>query len=145
MTPLERYAACLEPQTKAAMPFMYTVPLEAVLQMALKHMKARLRAWWNLRIWGSVPLTSAPRTIQILISPIRHKVSRWWFQTDDFSRGGSLPDSTTRCSFFFALCTWKTLRTLPKCSSTWGNRGWCRLEKTMRELSDGSWILIRKC
>lgn len=52
----------------------------------------------------------------------------------------------TKCSFFFALCPYledpaEPARVLN--SSTWGNRGWCRLERTMRELSDGSWILIR--
>lgn len=59
---------------------------------------------------------------------------------------GSIHAYVTKCSFFFALCPYledpadpaKVLN-----SSTWGNRGWCRLERTMRELSDGSWILIR--
>ena len=28
-------------------------------------------------------------------------------------------------------------------TSSWGERGWCRLERTMRELSEGSWVLIK--
>lgn len=51
----------------------------------------------------------------------------------------------TQCSFFFALCPFfedlVTSRVLGP--SSWGDRGWCRLERTMRELSDGSWILIK--
>ena len=50
-----------------------------------------------------------------------------------------------RCSFFFALCPFHedpvTSRVLSP--SSWGDRGWCRLERTMRELSEGSWILIK--
>ena len=48
------------------------------------------------------------------------------------------------CSFFFALCP-----VIQDCASkkvldasSWRRRGWCRLEQTMRELSDGSWILV---
>ena len=51
----------------------------------------------------------------------------------------------TKCSFFFALCPYSedpvTSRVLGP--SSWGSRGWCRLERTMRELSEGSWILIK--
>ncbi|CAK9057438.1 unnamed protein product [Durusdinium trenchii] len=49
------------------------------------------------------------------------------------------------CSFFVALCpfirdpfTSKVLN-----ASSWGNRGWCRLERAMRELSEGPWILVQ--
>ena len=51
----------------------------------------------------------------------------------------------TKCSFFFALCPYSedpvTFGVLGP--SSWGSRGWCRLERTMRELSEGSWILIK--
>ena len=57
----------------------------------------------------------------------------------------SIHEYVAKCSFFFALCPFfedpVTSRVLGP--SSWGDRGWCRLERTMRELSDGSWILIK--
>ena len=49
------------------------------------------------------------------------------------------------CSFFFALCPFLQDPVTSKvlCPSSWEERGWCRLERTMRELSEGSWVLIK--
>ena len=49
----------------------------------------------------------------------------------------------TRCSFFFALCPFLEDSVAVLSPASWGARGWCRLERTMRELSEGSWILIK--
>ena len=48
-------------------------------------------------------------------------------------------------SYFFALCPFINDPTSNRVldASSWRTRGWCRLERTMRELSDGSWILIQ--
>lgn len=50
-----------------------------------------------------------------------------------------------QCSFFFALCPFLQDPVTSKvlCPSSWEERGWCRLERTMRELSEGSWVLIK--
>ena len=49
------------------------------------------------------------------------------------------------CSFFFALCPFMhdlvTNEVLD--ASSWRNRGWCRLERAMRELSEGPWIMVQ--
>lgn len=138
MTPLERYGACLEPQPEAAMPVMYTVPFEAVLQMAFfstnESQAQGLVEFENLGQCSSH--TRPPRTIQILISPVTKFLVGGFKQT--IFPGVALCLTQPRGVLSF-------LHFAPKCSSTWGNRGWCRLERTMRGLSDGSWILIRKC
>ncbi|CAK9056976.1 Ankyrin-2 (ANK-2) (Ankyrin-B) (Brain ankyrin) [Durusdinium trenchii] len=49
------------------------------------------------------------------------------------------------CSFLFALCPFMhdlvTNEVLD--ASSWRSRGWCRLERTMRELSEGPWIMVK--
>ena len=49
------------------------------------------------------------------------------------------------CSFFFALCPFlkDSLTGTVLDASSWQKRGWCRLERTMRELSEGSWIMVQ--
>lgn len=49
------------------------------------------------------------------------------------------------CSFFVALCPFIHDPTSGHVfdAASWRARGWCRLERTMRELSEGSWILVQ--
>ena len=49
------------------------------------------------------------------------------------------------CSFFFALCPFlkEPLADTVVDASSWQNRGWCRLERTMRELSNDSWVMVK--
>ena len=49
------------------------------------------------------------------------------------------------CSYFFALCPFTQGHAEDQvlAMTSWRQRGWCRLELTMRELFDGSWILLR--
>lgn len=57
----------------------------------------------------------------------------------------SLPEYCARCSFFFALCpVLESEAAELKSSKSWNCRGWCRFEKTIRELGqDGTWVLIK--
>ncbi|CAE7417646.1 ANK1 [Symbiodinium natans] len=58
----------------------------------------------------------------------------------------SIPAYIARCSFFFALCPVVENSSLSKLLTpgTWASRGWCRAERTFRELSDdASWIMIK--
>ena len=58
----------------------------------------------------------------------------------------SIPNYIARCRFFFALCP--TLEDAPQSQvltpRSWAQRGWCRTERAMRELSQHeSWIMIK--
>ncbi|CAK9090367.1 Ankyrin repeat and KH domain-containing protein 1 (HIV-1 Vpr-binding ankyrin repeat protein) (Multiple ankyrin repeats single KH domain) (hMASK) [Durusdinium trenchii] len=58
----------------------------------------------------------------------------------------SIPAYVGRCSFFFALCP--VLEDPTGCRlltpATWAERGWCRVERAVRELCPNeSWIMIR--
>ncbi|CAE7273959.1 Trpa1 [Symbiodinium sp. CCMP2592] len=58
----------------------------------------------------------------------------------------SIPAYIARCRFFFALCPAIDCPDQGQVltSASWGTRGWCRLERAARELSQNStWILIR--
>ncbi|CAJ1383331.1 unnamed protein product [Effrenium voratum] len=57
----------------------------------------------------------------------------------------SIPSYVATCSFFFALCPFlEDLATARVLSfSSWAERGWCRLERTICELSEGSWIVVK--
>ncbi|CAJ1361337.1 unnamed protein product [Effrenium voratum] len=59
----------------------------------------------------------------------------------------SIPAYVDQCTFFFALIppTQNPSGTDFISPSTWQERGWCRLERTFRELSlqDSSWIIVR--
>ena len=58
----------------------------------------------------------------------------------------SIPAYVAKCSFFLALCPVIDSPSMGKVFSaaTWSKRGWCRLERICRELSEnGSWILIQ--
>ncbi|CAJ1386850.1 unnamed protein product [Effrenium voratum] len=50
-----------------------------------------------------------------------------------------------KCSFFCALCPFLEDPVTAKVLSfsSWAERGWCRLERTICELSEGSWIVIK--
>ena len=59
---------------------------------------------------------------------------------------GSIPAYVARCRFFFALCPVIESLSLEKVftSFTWSERGWCRVERVLRELSkDQSWVMIK--
>lgn len=56
------------------------------------------------------------------------------------------PEYIARCKFFFALCPVIAGHTSSRLFTqyTWAERGWCRMEKALRELSvDHTWILIQ--
>lgn len=58
----------------------------------------------------------------------------------------SIPAYIARCQFFLALCPTLACPEEEKVLSmtTWGRRGWCRIERVARELSkDNSWVLVR--
>ena len=58
----------------------------------------------------------------------------------------SIPGYIARCKFFFALCPVVESESLGKVFTglSWGERGWCRIERVLRELSpDPSWIMIK--
>ena len=58
----------------------------------------------------------------------------------------SIPAYIARCRFFIALCPTLECPEEAKVLSmtTWGRRGWCRIERAARELSrDNSWVLVR--
>lgn len=58
-----------------------------------------------------------------------------------------IPAFIARCRFFFALCPVIESAALSEVLSpfTWVQRGWCRLEKVLHQLTaeDGSWIIIK--
>ena len=58
----------------------------------------------------------------------------------------SIPAYVARCRFFFALCPVIESLSLEKVFTqfTWSERGWCRVERVLRELSkDQSWVMIK--
>ena len=58
----------------------------------------------------------------------------------------SIPGYVARCRFFFALCPTIDCPFQAKVLShaTWSSRGWCRLERASRELSENdNWVLIQ--
>ena len=58
----------------------------------------------------------------------------------------SIPSYVSKCQFFFALCPTIDCPFQAKVlnAATWSSRGWCRLERAVRELSaDNTWILMQ--
>ncbi|CAE7578613.1 btbd11b [Symbiodinium sp. CCMP2592] len=58
----------------------------------------------------------------------------------------NIPGYIARCTFFFVLCPVIANHALSRLFTqyTWAERGWCRVEKTCRELSlDHTWMIIR--
>lgn len=56
----------------------------------------------------------------------------------------SIPAYIAKCRYFFALCPTIDCPDRVLNVASWARRGWCRLERASRELSeDGSWILIK--
>mmetsp|Transcript_19932 Transcript_19932/g.46702 ORF Transcript_19932/g.46702 Transcript_19932/m.46702 type:complete len:622 (+) Transcript_19932:25-1890(+) len=58
----------------------------------------------------------------------------------------SIPAYIGQCSFFFALCPVLTSQdgTGLLTQASWGRRGWCRMERVIRELSrDDTWVKIK--
>jgi len=61
----------------------------------------------------------------------------------------SIPTYISRCRFFFALCPTLEASCGSKGSTlltpvTWAERGWCRMEASLRELSEHrTWVMIR--
>ena len=58
----------------------------------------------------------------------------------------SIPTYVSKCRFFFALCPTMdcSVEVGVLNASAWARRGWCRVERAARELSEhGSWILIQ--
>ncbi|CAE7354754.1 anks1b [Symbiodinium microadriaticum] len=54
----------------------------------------------------------------------------------------SIPAYVAACSFFFALVPY--IEDQPLSPLSWSHRGWCRLERVVREISaDHTWILIK--
>ena len=58
----------------------------------------------------------------------------------------SIPAYVSKCRFFFALCPTMdcSVEVGVLNASAWARRGWCRVERAARELSEhGSWILVQ--
>ncbi|CAE7480238.1 anks1b [Symbiodinium sp. CCMP2592] len=68
-------------------------------------------------------------------------------QSDGSNQGkaiNSIPAYVHRCTFFMALCPVVDSHSKVFSTTTWAQRGWCRVEKAARELSQHStWILIQ--
>lgn len=58
----------------------------------------------------------------------------------------SIPAYVAKCAFFFVLCPVieSADRSQVFSPCTWAERGWCRVERTVRELSEtGSWVMVK--
>ena len=60
----------------------------------------------------------------------------------------SIPAYVSSCAFFFALCpvVENPSETRLLTPASWAERGWCRVERAVREFSvDTTWIMVRSC
>lgn len=123
-----------------------------VLQDALKHMMGNLH---------SIPVDLVSEGFGEGVKPLpTSKLSGplfFWYDyfscpqmDDEWSRGvlldaiNSIPAYVDECSFFLALVPVLEHPNHVLTPSSWHHRGWCRLERTCRELSkDHSWIMVK--
>ena len=68
-------------------------------------------------------------------------------ETNDLSKAiDSIPAYVSSCAFFFALCpvVENPSQTRLLTPASWAERGWCRIERAVREFSvDETWIMVR--
>ncbi|CAE7288982.1 B'ETA, partial [Symbiodinium sp. KB8] len=114
-----------------------------VLQNALKHVLCGV---------GNIPFDIFtemffPRAKPVPVSDLQERrAGEAGSESSLASAIDSIPGYIARCKFFFALCPVVESESLGKVFTglSWGERGWCRIERVLRELSpDPSWIMIK--